>query len=95
VKAVIETNPDALDIADELDEERKHGHIRTRLHGIPFILKDNIATKDKMQTTAGCAALVGTGRSVANALLRSSHYSVRGFTRDANSEEARKRRSGN
>jgi len=60
VKAVIETNPDALDIADKLDEERKNGHVRTRLHGIPFIVKDNIATKDKMQTTAGCAALVGT-----------------------------------
>jgi len=60
VKAVIETNPDVLDIADKLDEERKNGHVRTRLHGIPFIVKDNIATKDKMQTTAGCAALVGT-----------------------------------
>ena len=60
VKAVIETNPDALDIADKLDEERKNGHVRTRLHGIPFIVKDNIATKDKMQTTAGCAALEGT-----------------------------------
>jgi amidase len=60
VKAVIETNPDALDIADELDEERKNGHVRTLLHGIPFIVKDNIATKDKMQTTAGCAALAGT-----------------------------------
>jgi len=60
VKAVIETNPDALDIAKKLDEERRNGHVRTRLHGIPFIVKDNIATKDKMQTTAGCAALVGT-----------------------------------
>jgi amidase len=60
VKAVIETNPDALDIADKLDEERKNGHVRTLLHGIPFIVKDNIATKDKMQTTAGCAALAGT-----------------------------------
>ncbi|PMD51277.1 amidase family protein [Hyaloscypha bicolor E] len=60
VKAVIETNPDALDIADKLDKERKNGHIRTLLHGIPFIVKDNIATKDKMQTTAGCAALAGT-----------------------------------
>jgi amidase len=60
VKAVIETNPDALDIADKLDEERKNGRVRTLLHGIPFIVKDNIATKDKMQTTAGCAALAGT-----------------------------------
>ena len=48
VKAVIETNPDALDIADKLDKERKHSHARSRLHGIPFMVKDNIATKDKM-----------------------------------------------
>jgi len=60
VKSVIETNPDALDIANGLDEERENGHVRSRLHGIPFIVKDNIATKDKMQTTAGSAALVGT-----------------------------------
>jgi amidase len=60
VKAVIETNPDALEIANRLDEERRNGHVRSRLHGIPFIVKDNIATKDKMQTTAGSAALVGT-----------------------------------
>ncbi|KAH8602431.1 amidase signature domain-containing protein [Bisporella sp. PMI_857] len=60
LKAIIETNPDALLIADRLDDERQNGHIRTQLHGIPFLLKDNIATKDKMQTTAGSAALVGT-----------------------------------
>ncbi|KAJ8065173.1 hypothetical protein OCU04_005885 [Sclerotinia nivalis] len=60
IKAIIETNPDALYIADRLDSERKEGRIRGLLHGIPFILKDNIATKDKMQTTAGSAALIGT-----------------------------------
>lgn len=60
IKAVIETNPDALDIADQSDAERKNGYVRSRIHGIPFLVKDNIATKDKMQTTAGCAALVGT-----------------------------------
>jgi amidase len=60
IKAVIETNPDALDIADKLDAERKDGNVRSRIHGIPFLVKDNIATKDQMQTTAGCAALVGT-----------------------------------
>ena len=60
IKAVIETNPDALEIADKLDAERKNGTVRSRIHGIPFLVKDNIATKDKMQTTAGCAALVGT-----------------------------------
>lgn len=60
VKAVIETNPSVLKIADELDVERKNGTVRSRIHGLPFLVKDNIATKDKMQTTAGCAALLGT-----------------------------------
>ncbi|KAI0969894.1 amidase signature domain-containing protein [Xylaria arbuscula] len=60
VKAVIEINPDALRIADGLDAERESARVRSRIHGIPFLVKDNIATKDKMQTTAGCAALVGT-----------------------------------
>src|SRR5436305_9792360 len=60
LKAVIETNPDALEIADKLDEERANGHVRSKIHGIPFLVKDNIGTKDKMQTTAGSAALMGT-----------------------------------
>ncbi|KAI1175938.1 amidase signature domain-containing protein [Nemania sp. FL0916] len=60
IKAVIETNPDALKIAEDLDGERERGEVRSRIHGIPFLVKDNIATKDKMQTTAGCAALIGT-----------------------------------
>jgi len=57
--AVIELNPDALAIADVLDAERKAGHVRGPLHGIPILIKDNIATADKMQTTAGSLALVG------------------------------------
>ncbi|KAI0809936.1 amidase signature domain-containing protein [Xylaria sp. FL0064] len=62
IKAVIETNPDARKIADELDAERErnNGEVRSKIHGIPFLVKDNIATKDSMQTTAGCAALLGT-----------------------------------
>lgn len=60
IKAVIETNPDALKIADELDADRKVGNVRSKIHGIPFLVKDNIAAKDGMQKTAGCAALVGT-----------------------------------
>ncbi|KAK5049517.1 hypothetical protein LTR84_004446 [Exophiala bonariae] len=60
IKAVIETNPEALSIAIDLDTERSNGVVRSMLHGIPFLVKDNIATKDGMQTTAGCFALIGT-----------------------------------
>ncbi len=59
INAIIELNPDALDIADQLDAERKAGHVRGPLHGIPILIKDNIATLDRMQTTAGSLALVG------------------------------------
>src|SRR5438309_8603964 len=58
--AVIETNPDALTIASELDTERQSGDLRGPLHGIPILVKDNLATTDKMQTTAGSLALVGS-----------------------------------
>lgn len=59
LKSVIETNPDALAIADELDRERKSKGPRGPLHGIPILIKDNIDTADKMMTTAGSLALVG------------------------------------
>lgn len=59
LRSIIETNRDALDIADKLDQERAIGRIRGPLHGIPLLLKDNIATADKMQTTAGSLALLG------------------------------------
>jgi amidase len=58
--AVIETNPDALGIAAERDAERRRGKVRGALHGIPVIVKDNIATADRMETTAGSYALVGS-----------------------------------
>ena len=58
--AVIETNPDALAIADALDAERKAKGPRGPLHGIPVLIKDNIDTADRMQTTAGSLALVGS-----------------------------------
>jgi amidase len=57
--SVIETNPDALEIADRLDAERKSRGPRGPLHGVPILLKDNIATADRMMTTAGSLALVG------------------------------------
>lgn len=58
--AVIETNPDAVKIAQKLDGERRSGRVRGPLHGIPVLVKDNIATRDSMQTTAGSLALVNS-----------------------------------
>src|SRR5881396_2215199 len=57
--AVLETNPDALAIADQLDAERKANRVRGPLHGIPVLVKDNIATGDRLMTTAGSLALAG------------------------------------
>ncbi len=57
LNAVIELNPDALDIADAMDKERAAGKIRGPLHGIPVLIKDNITTGDKMHTTAGALAI--------------------------------------
>ena len=59
LNSVIELNPDALSIAEALDKERKNGTVRSALHGIPVLIKDNIDTGDKMMTTAGSLALVG------------------------------------
>src|SRR5262245_24354785 len=58
LNSVIETNPNAVSIAQHLDNERRHGHVRGPLHGIPVLVKDNIATADNMETTAGSLALV-------------------------------------
>jgi len=60
LRSVIETNPDAFDIADRLDTERASGNLRGLLHGVPILLKDNIATADRMTTTAGSLALEGS-----------------------------------
>jgi len=57
--AVLETNPDALTVADRLDTERKANRARGPLHGIPVLVKDNVATVDRMMTTAGSFALAG------------------------------------
>jgi Asp-tRNA(Asn)/Glu-tRNA(Gln) amidotransferase A subunit family amidase len=53
INSVIELNPNAMAIAAQLDVERRGGHVRGPLHGIPLLVKDNIATDDQMQTTAG------------------------------------------
>ena len=58
LNSVIEINPDALAIADQMDKERKKGKIRSPMHGIPVLIKDNIDTADRMKTTAGSFALV-------------------------------------
>ncbi len=59
LRSVIEVNPDALAIADELDRQRRARGPVGPLHGIPVVIKDNIATGDRMETTAGSLALVG------------------------------------
>ncbi|KAF7595670.1 hypothetical protein BBP40_005114 [Aspergillus hancockii] len=60
LRPVLEINPDALSIAQALDEERKRGVYRGGLHGIPILIKDSIGTADKMQTSAGSFSLFGS-----------------------------------
>ncbi|MEX5746995.1 amidase [Massilia sp. X63] len=83
LNAVIETNPDALKIAAEMDRERASGKVRGPLHGIPVLLKDNIATADRMSTSAGSLALDGV-RAVKDAhivtLLRNAGAVIIGKT---------------
>ncbi|KAJ5804433.1 uncharacterized protein N7518_000736 [Penicillium psychrosexuale] len=67
LNAILQVNPDAFTIAKKLDEERAAGTVRGPLHGIPFIVKDNIASKDRLETTAGSWALLG------NVVPRDSH----------------------
>ena len=57
INSVIELNPDALSIAQQMDRERREGKVRGPLHGIPLLIKDNIDTADKMKTSAGSLAL--------------------------------------
>ncbi len=73
LNAVIETNPDALRIADALDRERRSGGTRGPLHGIPILLKDNLDTRDRMHTSAGSLAMAKSrapGDSTVAARLR-------------------------
>ena len=57
LRSIIEVNPDALAMATQMDTERKAGRVRGPLHGIPVVIKDNIATGDRMKTSAGSLAL--------------------------------------
>jgi amidase len=59
LRSIIETNPEALDIARSLDDERAAGTVRGPLHGIPIGVKDNIDSAERMTTTAGSYALEG------------------------------------
>src|SRR3990172_4623049 len=67
INSVIEVNPEALAIADERDRERSGGRVRGPLHGIPILIKDNIDTRDRMQTTAGALARSACGSSSGSA----------------------------
>lgn len=60
LNSIIQINPDALQIAEDLDKEMRDGNIRGPMHGIPVVLKDNIDTRDNMATTAGSRALMGS-----------------------------------
>ena len=83
LNAVIERNPDALAIADELDGELAAGTPRGPMHGIPVLIKDNIATGDQMETTAGSLALVGlaaTADSTVAVRLREAGMVILGKT---------------
>ncbi|MFJ4197175.1 amidase family protein [Pseudomonas sp. NPDC089534] len=59
INAIIELNPQAIEIAEVLDEERAQGHLRGPLHGVAVLLKDSVDTADRMQTSAGSLAMVG------------------------------------
>ncbi|MFL6528089.1 MAG: amidase [Chthoniobacterales bacterium] len=83
VNAIIELNPDALNMAKNADKLRKQGRVLSPLHGIPVLLKDNIDTGDKMQTSAGSFALVGrpaTQDSTVAAKLRAGGAVILGKT---------------
>lgn len=66
----MQVNPDALAIAAQRDSERRKGIVHSRLHGIPFTVKDSFATDDNMETTAGCRPLMGSRGPEAEAVRK-------------------------
>lgn len=72
LRSVLEVNPDALAIAAALDAERQSGNVRSPLHGIPVLLKDNIDTADRLHTTAGSLALLNSPTPSRDAFLVTS-----------------------
>jgi amidase len=83
INAIIELNPDALKIADELDAERTSGKVRGPLHGVPVLIKDNIDTADRMHTSAGSLALadsIAAQDATVAAKLRSAGAVILGKT---------------
>jgi amidase len=69
INSMIEVNPDALAIARQSDRERRLKNVKGPLHGIPFVIKDNIDTADKMKTTAGSLALVNAPTPAKDAFI--------------------------
>ena len=95
-RAVIELNPDALDIARRSDRERRGGRVRGQLHGLPALVKDNVDTGDRMLTTAGSLAMTGApaGRDAALvARLRRAGVVLLGKTNLSEWANARSNRS--
>jgi len=69
LNAIIELNPEALQVARAMDKERENGKVRSLMHGIPFVIKDNIETADKMHTTAGSFALLEMNKPKKDAFI--------------------------
>jgi len=69
LNSILELNPDVIAIAKKMDKERASGKVRSEMHGIPFVIKDNIETADKMKTTAGSLALLNAPQPKQDAFI--------------------------
>lgn len=79
LKAIVDINPEALQQAEAMDAERKAGKVRSPLHGMPVVLKANIATADQLPTTAGALALKDFKTATVAALVTQLHAAVAGY----------------